>query len=126
MDVGTIPIKSLKSTTYYDESILYKPMNTKNKIRTEKKCNLIMIHIYEYVSSKKLTHFHLDVCISAQDTVELCTLPTILYITFNINGTVEKRLHKRTFDGDGRTREIFYNDITIMMIKKKTKIILEQ
>jgi len=47
-------------------------------------------------------------------------------ITFNINGTVEKRLHKRTFDGDGRTPEIFYNDITIMMMKKKTKIILEQ
>jgi len=35
-------------------------------------------------------------------------------------------LKQETFDGDGRTREIFYNDITIMMIKKKTKIILEQ
>lgn len=43
----TIPIKSLKSTTYLDESILvlYKPMNTKNKIRTENKCYLIMIHL---------------------------------------------------------------------------------
>jgi len=52
----------------------------------------------------------------------------VLYIRYyyNINGTVEKCLHKRTIGGDGRTRQIFYNDITIMIIRKTTKIMLEQ
>lgn len=74
----------------------------------------------------KNLHISTWIFVSVHRTLLNFVLYLRYYITFHINGTVEKCLHERTFDGDGRTREIFYNDIIIMMIKKKTKIILEQ